>query len=351
MRRRVRCGWSALGCILALAAVAGWGQAQLLTPPVVGETWVQPSIQAPAQPVWGHAYGLRVGLWPMPGPRGLLRIYAPYLGHAHERVVNYIAIEPVVSGTLFRSYSELETSQLDLDEGLRFWSASEANETVPCDPAEPTRGEILMQDGVEILRVYIHIEAYRSGAIVSLSLTFRADRPYEVGIATLQAMGSKPLAACIVTATMGNYARLRTLHLSERTVDAAALWPTFDGSGFTTHACFAIDELIRARNGDVWFVATPDEVDPERATYAPGTFMGWKYNGLVATQTWRREAPRLLMRGCVNARTQYWASQSPIPGGIAFENFELVEPFESGATFWFGVWPGCDLSVLPFELD
>ncbi len=340
-----------MGCILALVAVAGWGQILSLTPPEVDETWVQPSTQAPAQPIWGHAHGLRVGLWPMPGPRGLLRIYAPYLGHAHERMINYIAIEPVVSGTLFRSYSELETSQLDLDQGLRFWSASAANDTIPRDPTTPARGEILTQDGVEILRVFIHIEAYRSGAIVSLCLTFRADRPYEVGISTLQAAGSKPLSECIVTATMGNFARLRTLHLSERTVDAEALWPTFDGSGFTAHACFAMDELIRARNGDVWFVAMPDEPNPARATYAPGTFIGWEYTGLVATQTWRREAARPVVRGCVNGRAQYWASESPIPGGISFENFELVEPFESGATFWFGVWPGCDLSVLPFELD
>lgn len=37
---------------------------------------------------------------------------------------------------------------------------------------------------------------------------------------------------------------------------------------------------------------------------------------------------------------EYWVSQSLIPGGIAFENFELVEPFRDGTTFWFGVIPG-----------
>ncbi len=29
--------------------------------------------------VWGHVDGLRIGLWPMAGPRGLLRIYEPHL--------------------------------------------------------------------------------------------------------------------------------------------------------------------------------------------------------------------------------------------------------------------------------
>ena len=34
--------------------------------------------------------------------------------------------------------------------------------------------------------------------------------------------------------------------------------------------------------------------------------------------------------GVVNGRYTYWASKSPIPGGIAYENFELTEPFQSG---------------------
>jgi hypothetical protein len=32
-------------------------------------------------------------------------------------------------------------------------------------------------------------------------------------------------------------------------------------------------------------------------------------------------------------------SDAPIPGGIAFENFELVEPFRQGRAFTFAVEP------------
>ena len=41
----------------------------------------------------------------------------------------------------------------------------------------------------------------------------------------------------------------------------------------------------------------------------------------------------------VNARLVYWASQATIPGGISFENFELVAPFREGRRSTFEVTP------------
>ncbi|MCK4570621.1 hypothetical protein KAT84_01600 [Candidatus Bipolaricaulota bacterium] len=143
-------------------------------------------------PYGGHAEGLRVGLWPMTGPRGLLRIYAPYLGHADDRMINYIAIEPVIQGSMARGFSELEVSQLDEVDGLRFWSANSPDDAIPRAPTDPARGIIGYDGDVETLTVYVFIEPYRSSAKVVLSLTFRADRPYEVGISTFTTEGSPP---------------------------------------------------------------------------------------------------------------------------------------------------------------
>ena len=42
----------------------------------------------------------------------------------------------------------------------------------------------------------------------------------------------------------------------------------------------------------------------------------------------------------VNGRQTYWASDAPIPGGVAFENFELEAPFVAGQEFCFGIIPG-----------
>jgi hypothetical protein len=39
----------------------------------------------------------------------------------------------------------------------------------------------------------------------------------------------------------------------------------------------------------------------------------------------------------VNGRRLYWATHNPIPGGIAYENFDLVQPYCEGQTFIFGL--------------
>ena len=41
----------------------------------------------------------------------------------------------------------------------------------------------------------------------------------------------------------------------------------------------------------------------------------------------------------MNGRYTYWAIFKKLPGGIAFENFELVEPFRQGAVYYFGIDP------------
>ena len=319
---------------LPAAETAAWQQMAL---PVKEGRWLRPAADGPAVPAWGHADGLRVGLWPAPGPRGLLRIYAPYLGHPDGRMINYIAVEPIVEGKTARGLSELEKSSLDGLPGKRFWSADAPADPTPRLPERPSRGEVATEGGVEILRVWILVEPFENGTQPCLRLTFRADRPYEAGLAAFAQPKSRPMSACILTATMGNYARLRRLYLANRIVTAADLWPKFDGKDFAPHARFDLADLFRTREGYALVAATTDEKQPDRAEYAPNTGPGWKYQGAPATQYWRCETPVPRLAVQVNGRSVYWASRTPIPGGVAFENFEMVAPFREGQEFWFGV--------------
>lgn len=302
--------------------------------------WLRPGASGQTSPIWGHADGLSVGLSPLPGPRGLLRIYAPYIGDNREgHVFNFLAIEPIVQGNSARGLSELETSQLDGRPGKWFWSVDDPHDTTPLKDAKPVSGWTETHDGVDFLHVWIQVEPFDNGAHVYLRLTFRSDRPHEVGVATFAHADSRPLDRCIVTATMGNYARLRRLQLADRTVNAHELWPDYRGDAFTPHARFPLHELLRTPEGDVLVVATPDETSPENAEYAPGTRLHWHYRGPIARQTWRAHDPPADLEAWVNGRWVYWGSQAPIPGGIAFENFELNAPFRQGQEFWFGVEP------------
>lgn len=304
--------------------------------PVIEGKWLRPAMNGSAQPVWGHAQGMRVGLHPLRGPRGLLRIYAPYLGQPKNRVINYIAVEPIPQGDIRRGLSELEHSELDDTQGKRFWSADSADEREPRPSNRPARGWVEKTAAGECLRVFIFVERFDNGAHVYLRLTFQADRPYEVGIATFAHVDSAPLKNCIASATMGNFARLRELQLADRVVSPHDLWPEYRGDGFTPHARFELSDLARTPDGDVVAIARPNETRPEQANYAPGTRQGWHYEGAVASQSWRSATPDPHLAVQVNGRRVYWNSDSPIPGGVSYENFEMVAPFQQGGEFWFG---------------
>jgi hypothetical protein len=59
------------------------------------------------------------------------------------------------------------------------------------------------------------------------------------------------------------------------------------------------------------------------------------------TQYWRIEAHEIQpdLRVRVNGRRVYWASHDPVPGGIAYENFDVRQRYVAGQTFIFGMSP------------
>lgn len=291
------------------------------------------------EPRWGHPDGLQLGLHPLSGPRGLLRLYTPYLGHTRDRLLNFIAVEPIPAGSTERGYSELEQSRLDDVPGLRMWSADDASDPTPRASDAPARGVVTTgTDGVQRLTVHIGVERFANGAHLFVTAVFRADRPHEVSVAASARPDSAPLDACVLSATMGNWARLRVLRLADGEATAAELWPEYRDVHFADHASFPVARLGREGSA-VAVSAVTDEDSPATATYAPGTAEHWHYLGERGVQTWIAEDPDPALVAQVNGRHSYWRSEHPIPGGIAFENFELVEPFRSGREFTFRVEP------------
>jgi hypothetical protein len=288
--------------------------------------------------VWGIKGGIAVGLWPTGGPRGLLRIYAPYLGQPRLRMINFIAIEPVVGKV--RCYSELERSQLDRVAGKAMWTGNRLQMVPkPRRPWDPATGTMIDVGRSKALSVFVFVEPFQNGARPIVQVIFRKERPYEVGLKVFAAKGSAPMKSCILTATMGNYARLRRLWLNGEVVDARKAWPTFkpDAWGFAAHRQWPVNRLL-AVGPEAIVAATSDEANPAQGKYAKDVAPGWRYEGRPATQYWRaRRQKDLVVR--VNGRRTYWASQAKIPGGTAFENFELEVPYQAGQEFFFGVTP------------
>jgi len=311
-----------------------------LAPPVRIGKWIVPAQKTDARPVWGIKGGVSVGLWPQGGPRGLLRVYTPYLGQRRYRVMNFIAVEPVVGRA--RGLSELEPSGLDRVRGKRMWTSNDLeNDPGPALPWRPARGKFIdVGKGKKALTFFLVVERFRNGARPVIQVLLREDLPHEVGFRIFSARGGKRMKSCILTATMGNWARLRNLWLKNDVFESTHLWAGQDLNrfGFMDSRAWPLKKLLRIKD-EVIVACTPDEADPARAGYSKSVPSWWRYRGRVATQYWRKRKPHKGLVVRVNGRNTYWGTKAPIPGGVAFENFEFEEPFSPGQEFWFGVTP------------
>jgi hypothetical protein len=300
--------------------------------------WVRPGLTT-NQPVWGLREGLRWAIYPggflAGGPRGLIRLGYPVLPGGSYDLINFIAIEPVVKGR--RGFSELERSQADRLPGKRIW----AEESSPTNAAPRTlvSGELTRRsNGVEQLTVALRVEPFENGAHVWLAARQRSDRPDELELQVRAEPDSAALDYCTLTATMGNKARTRLLWLEDEVVSSLKLYPDYTDRGFAPHTVFPLNRLHRTARGDLLVALTNDEPDPAIAEPPPKPPF-WRYRGFPVTQYWRKPAGAFQndLHVAVNARYTYWMSPHPIPGGIAFENFEMRERFYDGQTFIFGI--------------
>ena len=82
-----------------------------------------------------------------------------------------------------------------------------------------------------------------------VEVCLREGRPREVCLRVFASAGGKPMRSCILTATMGNYARLRRLFLKDGVEESRRLYnplrPVF--AGFAAHRQWGISEMLVAR--------------------------------------------------------------------------------------------------------
>lgn len=309
--------------------------------PVEDGIWLRPANNGPAEPIIGFKDGIRIALCLMKdGPRGLIRIHTPYVfpDRPHP-LINFVAIEPIVHGN--RGLSELEHSALDGVHGKRFWFSDEVSDSpTPAYTWHPTRGVLgkikVGGQEIETLSIVINTESFENGAHPVVKATFRADRTNEVAFQVFAAKDSAPMESCVLSSTMANYARCRLLWLKDEVVDSRKVWPGYEGPDFMGTGDFGTDHILKEKDGTYIAAITPSEPDPASVEVER---KWWQFDGKVATQYWRKYPgtadPGLKVR--VNGRAIYYGTNTQLPGGIAFENFEMIQPFKSGEEISFGV--------------
>jgi hypothetical protein len=315
--------------------------------------WVQAGVNSNTT-IWGIKGGLQFALHPggftggSGGPRGLIRIGYPTLPNGAYDLINFIAVEPIVSGR--KGFSELEKSARDQQPGKLFW-VSEANPIgTGVSPLDGGRIE-RVEAGVQVLSLTVFAEKFENGAHVRLNLSQRSDAPGELKLVVESEPDSAKIDSCILTATMGNKARTRLLYLKDGPVSSLQLYPDYREDHFAPHRIFGLEKLPRNLKGDVMVRIANDEENPSHVQPFGRPYF-WEYRGIKVFQYWRKPAAEITpqLSCAVNGRFTYWMSKQPIPGGIAFENFELREPFRSGQSFIFGISPGTN-QLLPPEAN
>jgi hypothetical protein len=298
--------------------------------------WSRPGLNT-NQPVWGIRGGL---LWAVAPagfragePRGLIRLGYPVLRENRYDLINFIAIEPIVEGR--RGFSELERSELDGVAGKRIWAGN------PGDPLSTNlvAGAFRQRSGNgDELEVGLLVEKFENGAHVRLGVVQRSDRPDEIELRVFAEPDSAPLEYCILTATMGNMARTRQLWLKDEVVSSLRGYQDYQGTAFAPHRQYPLLRLHRTSEGGVLVAVTNDEQDPAAVYPFPDSEL-WHYAGCKVTQYWAKQAGAFRddLEAVVNGRYIYWLSERPIPGGVAFENFELRERFYDGQKSIFGI--------------
>ncbi len=262
-------------------------------------------------------------------PRGLIRLFSPVLDGGNYDLINFIAVEPVVGGR--RGLSELEQSRLDGVPGKRIWASSDVQPQKPVEPGKLTKPT----PGAERLDVVLRVERFDNGAHVYLVATQFSYAPDEIQLTIHAEPDSAPIQSCILTATMGNKARTRLLWLNTEVISSLRLYPNYHGFDFApVEHVFPIARLFRTVEGSVLVAVTTNEQNPSAVFPFPGTRL-WYYGGAKVTQYWRKPNGTFRddLSAAVSARYVYWRSKQPVPGGIAFENFEMREALLRGAMF------------------
>jgi len=312
---------------------------------VKGDKWIMPRSEDD-MPVWGIKNGILIGIHParmswgkiFGGPRGLFRI-----GYENDdvlRFINFMVVNPMSrkKGRLDPNGSELLRSPTDGRKGIMFYA-------YPLDylqhpdrykkiPSHHLAAEVRKRNGREVLTWGVKTERFPNGA--ECFFVFRIDekRYNEVEIECHLIRGGNTVLSLVLSSTFGNITRLRNAYLKGGTVNAKKLYTGDYGNGFAPMEFWEENRFQKDINGDLLFIAGPDEERPWEIDPYPHPTKFLQYYR-KKRDTWDPE-----IRAMVNARAKFWKSSQKIPGGVSYENLAIIENFEQGQRLIYGIYRG-----------
>ena len=282
---------------------------------------------------------------PKGGPRGLIRV--GYEENGRRYLINFIAVKPIVAST--PGYSELETGG-DGRPGKRFWVGDGLRDGGVGETGN-VLGSVERTPAGTVLSLVVHVEPYANGARPVVEISLFKNAPERIRLRTFSGPRGAPMERCILSATMGNQSRCRWLWLKAGCDLRPGPLQRFCGHGFCGKGSVRIGRSPQDERGDVVAAITPDESSRARSGLCRGAVgttrgSGWPSSGSSggANTTGRSNATSTGGR-------VYWAGNVPIPGGLAYENFDFQEDFRPGQEIWFGYTPESPAKSFAFPYD
>lgn len=312
-------------CLLLLG-VCGASRADFIRPQKAGEPLI-----------YGVPNGICIAVYPdaldgrpQGGPRGLIRVGYQESGKFH--LLNYIAVQPLVDGAT--GLSELERGA-DGKPGKPFRIGSSRTDG-GIGQVGDVSGAVQQTPEGATLTFCLFVEKFANGAAPVIEISLFENQPDRVRFRTYSGADGKPMERCDLSATMGNQSRCRCLWLDTAMVYAPMLYAGYHGTDFVERAPYRLDRLHKTMSGDVVAAISPDEFEPREVW--PFDNGAWRHDGPWMAQFWLKPNGTYddTLQCRVNGRRTYWAGNTPIPGGIPYENFELQERFRAGQETWFG---------------
>lgn len=84
----------------------------------------------------------------------------------------------------------------------------------------------------EQLSIFVFMEKFINGAHPYFKFSIKSDNPDELGIQIFNQVKSADMQRWTITATMGNYSRLRLLYLKNKIIDFRILFNGYNGVEF-----------------------------------------------------------------------------------------------------------------------
>ena len=302
--------------------------------------------------VYGVKNGLHIAIHPFGldkreqgGPRGLIRL--GYSEGERNYLINYIAIEPLVGRS--QGFSELEIGE-DGKPGKQFWIGKNQTDG-GIHVAGDVSGHIEESPLGRRLSFVIFVEPFKNGARPVVEVSLWSKHPNRIRFRTFSAMDGNKMFRCVLTATMGNQSRCRTLWLRSSPISAQGLYEGYRGADFVEKQPYGLSELFQTASGDVVAAISPNEIEPREVWPLPND--AWHHDGKWMTQYWLKPKGTFdqSLQCRVNGRFKYWGGQTSIPGGLSFENFEMREDFRQGQEVWFGYSPESPKKSFGFPYD